>query len=120
MLHSRALLALGNSSVQVAVIDCFLSCFFPSLSIKEGFGFGFGPFVGKLMEFKGNGQDGTDLRPRPIFLEVDFVFYNSFKQFEISRQNFKALKCKELFLTNMIHFFQGIWTSFFLNGNKLI
>ena len=105
MLHSRALLALGNSSVQVAVIDCFLSCFFPSLSIKEGFGFGFGPFIGILMEFKGNEQDETDLWFWTNFLEVNFVFYNSFKQFEISHQNVKALKFKELFFTNnVIHF----------------
>ena len=94
---------IGDSSVKVAVIDCFQSCSFPSLSIKEGFGFG--PFVGILIEFKRNEQDEIDLWCRPNFLEVDFVFYNSFKLFEILRQNFKALKFKELFNTNMIHFF---------------
>jgi hypothetical protein len=37
---------------------------------------------------------------KQIFLELDFVLYNSFKQFEISRQNFKALKFKERFFLN--------------------
>ena len=98
-------------TVKVSVIDCFQSCSFPSLSIKEGFGFGFGPFVGILMKFKGNGQDETDPWCRPNFLEVDF--YNWFKQFEISRQNFK-----ELFFTNkVIHLFKEfVDVSFFLNG----
>ena len=60
--------SIGNSSVKVAVIDCFQSCSFPSLSIKEGFGFGFGPFVGILMEFKGNEQDETDLWCRQSYI----------------------------------------------------
>ena len=64
--------SIGDSSVKVAVIDCFQSCSFPSLSIKEGFGFGFGPFVGILMEFKGNEQDETDLL-RIGFCSLQFI-----------------------------------------------
>ena len=44
---------IGNSSVEVAVMDCFQSSSFPSLSNNEGFGLGFGPFVGIMMELKG-------------------------------------------------------------------
>ena len=61
---------IGDSSVKVAVIDCFQSCSCPSLSIKEGFGFG--PFVGILMEFKGNEQDETDLL-RIGFCSLQFI-----------------------------------------------
>ena len=61
---------IGDSSVKVAVIHCFKSCSFPSLSIKEGFGFG--PFVGILMEFKGNEQDETDLL-RILFCSLQFI-----------------------------------------------
>jgi hypothetical protein len=83
---------IGDSSVKVAVIDCFQSCSCPSLSIKEGFGFGCGSFVGILIEFKRNEQDEIDLWCRPNFLEVDFVFYNLFKQFEISQPKLQDLK----------------------------
>ena len=61
---------IGDSSVKVAVIDCFQSCSCPSLSIKEGFGFG--TFVGILMEFKGNEQDETDLL-RILFCSLQFI-----------------------------------------------
>ena len=68
-------LLLCPPKLKIFTFLCFLSCFFPSLSIKEGFGFGFGPFVGILMEFKGNEQDETDLWFWTNFLEVNFVFY---------------------------------------------